>query len=202
MASPSGIEFGCRTIWFDLIGIGNLANLKTKNHISNFKAAKIFAHVWSENWEMQKWKFPALVFWCLVILIKMSNLTHFHDKVKWISTELTNNKNSENVIPFADPIRFCKNDFLSCSVGKVKKIEIFFRKQFEISKSFWVERFSQCALWSRGMEESFLREFPVLRENGGIVCLSKSFFRIWWNLEDLIKSYQIFIFIWIPSTDR
>ena len=85
MASSSGIEFGCRTIWFDLIGIGNLANLdflKTKNHISNFKASKIFAHVWSENWEMQKWKFLALVFWCLVILIKMSNLTHFHDKVK------------------------------------------------------------------------------------------------------------------------
>ena len=45
MASPSGIEFGCRTIWFDLIGIGNLANPKTKNHISNLKAAKIFAHV-------------------------------------------------------------------------------------------------------------------------------------------------------------
>ena len=72
----------------------------------------------------------------------------------------------------------------------LQRLKYFFLKQFEISKSFWVERFSQCALWSRGMEESFLWEFPVLRENGGIVCLSKSFFRIWWNLEDLIKSWR------------
>ena len=97
---------------------------------------------------------------------------------------------------------FCQGSFVLFDSRNGAKVEIFFWKQFEISKSFWVERFSQCALWSRGMEESFLREFPVLRENGGIVCLSKSFFRIWGNLENLIKSYQIFIFIWIPSTDR
>ena len=84
-------------------------------------------------------------------------------KLKKITSELTNNKNSENIVPFAVPRRFCKNVFCQGSFvlfdsRNVAKVEIFFENNLRFLRVSELKGFpnvhSEVGGWKKVFSEN------------------------------------------------